>query len=264
MLIVRVKASNVMGREEAISFQNASGQILKGIVHHPSGSPAGAAILCHGMESNKESEKLVAVASALAAEGVLTLRFDFACAGESGNFAQITYSGEVEDLSAAFNFVVGYRPPKIGLLGSSMGGAVALLFAAKEKQVAALVTIAAPLHPERLTDRLLGTGEVERWRKQGYIEYHGRRVSTALLDDLQRIRIPEAARNLSCPLLILHGDADETVPVDEAYELYGLANEPKKLCILKGADHRLSAAPVRDQALTEALSWLCGHVAAKA
>ena len=86
-----------MNREERVSFRNGRGQTLKGILHHPAaGSLSAAAILCHGMESNKESEKLVALSRRLAEKGILALRFDFACAGESGGpFEEITYSGEV-------------------------------------------------------------------------------------------------------------------------------------------------------------------------
>ncbi len=46
-----------MAREESVTFANARGQKLVGILHHPAARPDAAAILCHGMESSKESEK---------------------------------------------------------------------------------------------------------------------------------------------------------------------------------------------------------------
>ena len=116
-------------REENCSFFNRYGQALSGFLHHPHAAPPqGGVILCHGMESNKESDKLVLLGRELARRNLLALRFDFACAVESGRFEEITYSGEVEDLQAAFLFMRDRHTGKIAILGSSMGGTAALLF----------------------------------------------------------------------------------------------------------------------------------------
>ncbi|MCZ6623879.1 MAG: alpha/beta fold hydrolase [Deltaproteobacteria bacterium] len=250
-----------MKDEEQVSFPNGRGQTLKGVLHHPAGSESPAAvILCHGMESNKESGKLVSLSRMLTERGILALRFDFAYAGESsGKFEEITYSGEVEDLQAAFKFMLRYQIRKIAILGSSMGGTVALLFAAKEKRVTTLVTIAAPLHPENITERLLTQEEVKQWRQEGFATYHGRRINASFLDDLQQINIPEAAKKISCPVLVIHGDADETVPVEDAYELHSQLTSPKRICILKGADHRLSNPCLLEDALKESIDWITQH-----
>ena len=48
-----------MTLKERVTFANSRGQRLAGILHHPAAQPSAAVILCHGMESNKESEKLV-------------------------------------------------------------------------------------------------------------------------------------------------------------------------------------------------------------
>lgn len=248
--------------EERISFKNVRGDTLSGVLHHPADrSVGGTVILCHGMESNKESEKLVFLGQTLAQQGIPTLRFDFSYVGEStGKFEDITYSGEVEDLEAAYAFLQRRYSGKTGILGSSMGGTVALLFAAQEPGVAALVTVAAPLHPENFPKRLLTPEQVQHWRIQGFTLYNGRRLNVSLLKDLERINVPESAEKISCPVLILHGDADEIVPVDEAYELHACLKNSKLLSILKGADHRLSEPALMERAVSEALDWLAGYV----
>jgi len=262
VLIVRQACRNVfMILEAPVSFSNNRGETLKGVVHHPrTADLSKAAILCHGMESNKESEKIVALSQALAERGVAALRFDFSYAGEStGRFEEITYSGEVEDLKAAFNFMSQLGAKKIALFGSSMGGTVSLLFSA-EQTPTALVTLAAPLHPQRMTDSLLSREEVKQWRLVGYLTYHGRRLNSSLLDDLGKINVTEAARKIRCPLLVIHGDRDETVPVEEAYELYGLIPNLKRLCILQGGDHRFSNPSLLKKALQESCEWLTQHL----
>ena len=245
-------------REEKVSFVNRRGQTLDGILHHPEAvTPRAGVILCHGMGSNKESDKLTLLSQELAQRRLLVLRFDFAYAGRSGKFEEITYSGEVEDLQAAFAFMRDRQTRKIAIFGSSMGGTVALLFAAEQPALATVVTIAAPAHPELFSSRLLTPAQVEEWRKTGHTFYQGQRINVSLLHDLENLDIPAAAQKISCPVLILHGDQDDVVPVDEAYQLFASLPGLKKLSIVRGADHRFSDPALMDQALREAVEWLC-------
>ncbi|MBM2803216.1 MAG: Alpha/beta fold hydrolase [Deltaproteobacteria bacterium] len=248
--------------EEPISFSNSHGDTLVGMLHHPAKSNlAGAAILCHGMESDKNSTKLIFLSQQLAQRGILTLRFDFSYVGESsGKFEDITYSGEVEDLRAAYALMRNRHDGKIAIFGSSMGGTVALMFAAAEPQVAALVTLAAPLHPENFPKRVLPPAGLERWRRRGYTRFNGQRLNVTMLEDLESIDVPGAARKIRCPVLILHGDADEVVAVAEAHELHGCLTSSKRLSILKDGDHHLSDPIIMQRAMHEALDWLTDHV----
>lgn len=248
--------------QERIVFTNSRGDRLSGVFDHPeSPKSRGAVILCHGMESNKNSEKLAWLGAALARRGILVLRFDFSYAGESsGKFEDITYSGEVDDLRAAYALLQSQDPAKIAILGSSMGGSVALLFAAEEPEIAALVTVAAPIHPEQFPARTLTARQMEQWRDRGFTLYHGQKLNVSLLHDLEKIRILEAAPRITCPVLIIHGSADEVVPVKEAHELDGCLRTEKQMLILQGGDHRLSDATIMQRAMTAALDWVTKHV----
>jgi pimeloyl-ACP methyl ester carboxylesterase len=248
--------------QDKILFRNCRGDTLSGVLHHPEANSAGASvILCHGMESNKNSDKLVLMSDALAARGILTLRFDFAYAGESsGKFEDITCSGEVDDLQAAYALIQNRQPGKTAIFGSSLGGTVALLFAAREATVAALVTLAAPLHPENFPRRILTLAQCQQWREQRFTIYNGQRLNVSLLEDLESIQVSDSVRRIKCPVLILHGDADEIIPVEEAYELHACLSSAKRLSILPGTDHRLSDPVLLQRAITEALDWLTEHV----
>jgi alpha/beta superfamily hydrolase len=76
--------------EERISVSNSPclptgrrGDTLVGMLHRPAeNNPRAAAILCHGMESDKNSEKLIFLGRQLAQRGILALRFDFSYVGE--------------------------------------------------------------------------------------------------------------------------------------------------------------------------------------
>ena len=251
-----------MIREEKVSFSNSMGYTLSGVLHIPGileGKPA--VILCHGMESNKESEKLTLLGRRFSESGIAALRFDFFCAGESsGQFEEITYTGEVEDTRAAFEYLQGYHPGKVGILGSSMGGSVSILFASQEKEIAALVTLAAPAHPEKIIKILLSRDQIDFWRQSGFVTYHGQKINSHFLDDLLKINVPEAAENLVCPALIIHGDLDDTVPLDDAYELHTLISSPKKLSIIQGADHRFSDPQHFAHAVEASFDWMVRYL----
>jgi putative redox protein len=239
---------------------NRRGQRLCGIAHRPERSPKAAAILCHGMGSSKESEKFILLGRDLSARGVLTLRFDFACSGESeGKFEEVTYSGEAEDIAAAYEVVAKNGVEKIAVVGSSMGGTAALLFAAGGPPLAALATIAAPVHPEKFADRFLTEQQRHEWRETGFIIYNGMRLNATLLEDVERIDVAAAARKIFAPALVLHGDRDATVPVDEGRELYDALAGPKRLVTLEGADHRLTGAHLQ-KAVDETSEWLSEYL----
>ena len=248
--------------EEKIIFNNTRGDRLSGVLHHPhSALGNGAVILCHGMDSDKNSDKLIFLGRTLAAIGVLALRFDFAFVGESsGCFQDITCSGEMDDLRAAYALMQNYRPGKTAVFGSSLGGTVAVLFAASQPDVAALVTLAAPFHPENFPRRLLSESQIVAWRDRGFTTYNGRRLNVSLLEDLERLDLAQAARAVACPTLVLHGDADEVVPVEEASELHACLGGKKSLSILPGGDHRLSDPALMDRALERSLDWLLTYV----
>jgi putative redox protein len=239
---------------------NRRGQRLCGIMHRPDALPKAGAILCHGMGSSKESEKFIMLGREMSARGMLALRFDFACSGESeGKFEEVTYSGEAEDIAAAYHAVAKNGVEKIAVVGSSMGGTAALLFAAGGPPLAALATIAAPVHPVEFADRFLTAQQRRDWREQGFIIYNGMRLNATLLEDVERIDVAAAARKIFAPALVLHGDRDATVPVDEGRQLYGALAGPKRLVILEGADHRLTGAHLQ-KAVDETSEWLSEYL----
>ena len=108
--------------------------------------------------------------------------------------------------------------------------------------------------------RVLTPKQLQRWRENGYTIYNGQRLNVSLLEDLARLDVPSAARRIRCPVLILHGDTDEVVPVAEAHELNESLIGLKRLSIFTGTDHRFANPLIMRQAMTEALNWLTEHV----
>lgn len=249
---------------EKVVFRNSLGQRIFGFLHG-GGSGVGrgpTVILCHGMMSSKEGTKQKAFAHALEESGFSVLRFDFSFCGESeGRFEEITFTQEVDDLRNAVRWVREKGAPSIGLVGSSMGGAVAILYASEDPEVRALVTLAAVADPGRLADRMEDLKRKTReWKEEGYRLGAEGEPGERFAEDARKQDVVGAARGLSAPLLVLHGGEDEVVPVEDARAIHASAGGPKALKILPGVDHRFTQPGALEEALNLARGWFQEHL----
>ena len=211
---------------------------LAGVFHSPRKEAATCVITCHGLYSSKDSEKYVRIARRFCRERLAVLRFDFRGCGESvGRFRETSLTGRTEDLEDALDFVQEQGYETVGVMGSSLGGTVAVLTAAKDKRVEALVTWATPCHLDELFRGELIEG-LEKLRQ-----------------DVGKYDVIKAVKELYCPVLIVHGSLDEQVPLSHAEVLYENANEPKNFQIIEGGDHRLTNPSHRRSAVELTLNW---------
>jgi alpha-beta hydrolase superfamily lysophospholipase len=244
---------------ERIVFRNSLEQRLVGCLHRGfSGSHLGPTIvLCHGMMSCKEGTKQKAFAQAFEEIGLSVLRFDFSFCGESeGRFEEITFAQEVDDLRSAVQWVRSEGGSPVGLLGSSMGGAVAILYASQDPSIQALVTLAAVGLPARIADRMDDLKQkTQEWKDEGYQFGAEGEVGERFFEDARRQDVLAAARSLSVPLLVLHGGEDEVVSVDDAHAIHANAGGPKALRVLAGVDHRFTRSEALEEALQAAKDW---------
>lgn len=253
------------GAVERVTFFNGLGQRLAGCLHAGRGSGGRlgpTVVLAHGMLSTKDGTKQVALARVLSELGFSVLRFDFSFVGESeGKFEDITFSQEVDDLRSAVAWVRSRGGDPVGLLGSSMGGAVAILYACTNPEIKALVTVAAVARPARLAGQM---GEmrahVARWKAEGATFGAEGEVGPRFFEDARKQDVLAAVEALSAPLLILHGGRDEVVPVEEAHALAERARCEKCLRILARADHRFSGEEDLRELVAASADWFARHL----
>jgi uncharacterized protein len=213
-------------------------------------------ITSHGYKSNRQSEKWQQVGLRLPLEGIGVLTFDHrgALNGESdGKFEDTTLSVRIADMLAAIDYVS--RVPqidhlRIGLLGSSLGGVDVIV--THNQMVKAKVVMSTPFRIPPPSEAMKTAFE-----KQGYWDYQdGARIKKEFYADLDKYDVIAAISQEKCPLLIMHGNLDETVPRHHARILLDSAGSKEKdLHMIDGADHSFSDLDKMNEALSYAFDW---------
>lgn len=220
----------------------ASGALA--LVLHLPDAPARVPLIvaCHGLSASKESDKYLLLGAEAPAAGLALARFDFRGCGESsGHEGDTTIATRIADVEAVLAHLDNHPrlDGRLGLLGSSLGGFVAL-FAAAGRPGTPVVTWNAPAsltelaNDDRSDNRGLGVPFA--------LEYMEGRYALA----------PKGvARHL-----VIHGEADEVVEIDHGVQLHGQAAEPCDMLVIAGGDHRLTDPAHRARAVAASLAWL--------
>lgn len=228
---------------QKIEFQNKEGQKLIGRLELPvDRHPHNFAIFAHCFTCNKNLAAVKNIGRALTSNGFGVLRFDFTGLGESeGDFADTNFSGNVEDLVAAADFLKeNYQAPTL-LIGHSLGGAAVLFAATDIPSIKAVSTIGAPSSPVHVKHLFKSNLKEIEASGKAKVNLSGRdfTIKKQFLDDLESKSLPETAKQLRKALLIMHSPQDDTVGIKNAEEIYLAARHPKSFVSLDGADHLL-------------------------
>ncbi|MBW2700147.1 MAG: alpha/beta fold hydrolase [Deltaproteobacteria bacterium] len=252
-----------MNKERRLEIPLASGMKLAGVLHipddRPKGEPTAGVLICHGMLSYKDSPKHLGLARQLAEKGLAVLRFDFQGRGDSpGDLMGLSFTRQVIEARAALETLrreTGVE--RFALVGSSMGGAVATILAASGlRGLEAMVTFAAVARPADLGPRMVDAKGLAVWRDRGWLDFEGERVGIAWFDDAQVTEVLGPAARVSCPWLILHGEQDDVVPVEESRALHEACPVHSRLEIITGADHQFNAPEHLAQIMQRAVAFL--------
>ncbi len=230
---------------ERFDFTNAQGHKLAALLDRPDGSVRAVALFAHCFTCGKSNRAARHIAEGLKLHGIAVLRFDFTGLGASeGEFANTTFSSNVDDLVAAADHLRHTLSAPAILIGHSLGGAAVLAAAHRIAEARAVVTIAAPFDPAHVVG-LFGEKVAEIGDK-GEVEVTlaGRpfRIRRTLLDDIAQQNLSPLVAGLRKALLVFHSPTDETVGIDNASHIFTTAKHPKSFISLAGADHLLSKA----------------------
>jgi dienelactone hydrolase len=245
-------------------IRGADSQTIFGTAYEPVDAPIGCAIVTHGFKGYKDFRMIPAFAAGLCRAGFVAHAFNFSHSGMTANsdtferpdlFEVDTWSKQVFDIQCIVEAIARGQLAGAGLpyvfLGHSRGGVSAVLFAgrqtagAKLPKPAGIVTAGSPDFACGMSDR-----EKEKLRRNGYVESPSARTGQVLRIGLQWLTEQEAdpdahsvldnVGKIECPLLVVHGENDETVPVQCAVSIADAAADAR-LVIIKDCNHIFNA-----------------------
>ncbi len=238
----------------AFTIKSAEGLQIRGDLDVPS-KPRALAVIIHGFKGFKDWSFFPWMAERLCNHGLAVCRFNMSRSGVGASvdtfdrldlFADDTYSTQLADV----NKVVKHVQKKLGrlptfLVGHSRGGGVALLAASSVPHLEGVVTWSAISTADRWDE---ATKKI--WRRNGFFDVENARtkqimrLSTAILDDYDenrtRFDILAAVERLTVPLLVIHGDRDESVPVVESEAIASHAADVSR-AVIANASHTYNA-----------------------
>jgi dipeptidyl aminopeptidase/acylaminoacyl peptidase len=238
----------------------ADGLELAGELHIPSRDKVHPALcICHGIPAvphDPADKGYTLLAQQFCHAGFITLIFNFRGTGKSqGNLDILDWS---RDLRAALDLLYNLEEAdtaRICLLGFSGGAAVSVYTAGHDSRVSLVVTCACPADFRSLRQRETPVETIQRFREIGAIRDKDFPPS---IEEWQRgfetiSPIKWIDKISPRPLLLVHGDADELIPLEHAYRLYQKAKQPKELKVIPGAKHKMR---LEKAAMDFVLDWL--------
>jgi len=223
-----------------VTFSNIDGEELQGVFHKPNQPSNICVIVCHGFASSKDFRLIWHIADDLAKQGYNAFRFDFSTGGEANGETIIAhYTKQSHDLHAAIDYVFSQGFATVALVGHSLGGSLSLLATSRDKRIKACASIAAPVNPQKdMADRL------EFVTHEGEVDHYdfrlGKRVfkiSKEYMTDLSMAKLCDKVSTITVPLLFIHGDRDNIVPISDMHALDKSAKGDKRMVIIEGANH---------------------------
>lgn len=254
-----------MAREH-LTFTGAFGDRLAARLDVPDeGGVRGYILFAHCFTGSKDVLAAVRIAKALWLRGFAVLRFDFTGLGDSeGDFANTTFSSNVDDLVAAADYLRQSRAAPAVLIGHSLGGAAVLAAAGKVPEARAVCTIGAPADPEHVAHHFAHARDQIETSGEAEVSIGGRPflIRRSFLDDMAGHRLDEAIRDMRKALLVFHSPVDDTVGIENARHIYQAARHPKSFVSLDGADHLLTARPDAYYVAEVISAWANRYIAA--
>ncbi len=222
---------------EDVKFVTEDGILLHGWLLPATTRPKAVVIVSHGYPANRQD--MLAHAMILQKSGYTCLMFDFRAHGHSEGKISSAGGAETQDMTAALDYLETRADLKhllVGVLGQSMGAAVAIITAAKDERIKAVVAEASYPHLQDALEArfrfVVGRASKliahpVKWWAQKWMNFEPLDVSP--INDIGRIG-PRA-------VLIIQGQQDLLVRWQDGAALYAAAQEPREIWLLKRAGH---------------------------
>jgi hypothetical protein len=251
-------------KEIKVKFKN-EGQKIVGVLHIPNKQNPPVIIMCHGFTGVKGDVhyKFYKAAKKFCKNGFAVLRFDFRGSGESeGEFVNVNVSSEVSDLKAAIGFMQKQGYKRIGVIGLSLGGAIAIIGYDRRIKAMVLWNPVTNLRETFVDSGFIQKENVQKLEKSGFVIFRDERtgkefkIGKKFWKEIETLDISKYLKMIRCPVLILHGNKDTIVPLSQSENAMKIiGSKIKELRIIDGAEHGFHELPYEKQVIDLTLNW---------
>lgn len=239
---------------------------LRGMLHIPENRNRNVPIVLifHGFCGFKMGPHFIFVklSRLLESMGIASIRVDFAGTGESdGDFIDMTMSTELQDANSILDYVKTLDfvdKDRIGILGLSMGGAIASILAGERKDEISTLCLWAPagnMDEVILSKHYIGEN-YEKYKEEGYFDVEGLIVGQDFVEDAKNLKIYERAANYDKKSLIIHGDEDDVVLLSASERYIDIYGGLSKLKVVSGANHTFDKKEWEEEVINETIKFL--------
>jgi len=219
---------------ETVSIPTVSGKHLFGWLLPVPGAES-TIIILHGWGGN--SEQMLPMALPFHRAGMNVLLIDARNHGHSDRDSFSSLPRFAEDAEKAIEWLKRNHPDssrKIALLGHSVGGGAVLYAASRRSDVDAVISISAFAHPRWMMQRFLKQSRIPNFLSSIVIRY----VEWVIGHRYDEIAPVNTICHIRCPVLLLHGESDRTVPIEDALAIEEGCRRPHiTLLTVEGAGH---------------------------
>lgn len=252
---------------EAITLEN-NGEKIFGIFHRPLlAEKAPAIVICPGFAGNKSGKfrMFVTLSKELAKRGIAVLRFDYRGSGDSeGEFQEITLDGKISDTLKCLEFLSSHPridSTRIGLLGRSLGGAIAILTARRYPSIKSLALWAPVFRSDpwrELWESFQSKTTLDEKKKEILRNLPGNIPNLEFMRQFFQLDLQSEMKKLHhIPLLHIHGEKDCVVNIEHAkdFEQARLGVDNTRFIQLPKSDHDFSDFSEQSIAIQETAQW---------
>jgi uncharacterized protein len=194
-----------------------------------------AVVVMHGWGGN--AALMLPLARPLHDAGFATLFIDARCHGASDDDSFASLPRFAEDVEHGFAWLAGHAGidgTRIAVLGHSVGAGAVLFAASRSRQVAAVVSVAAFSHPAAMMRRWLAARRIPERPVGRYILEYVQKTIGYRFDDIAPVH---TIARISCPVLLVHGEDDDVIPLDEARQIHAARGDTQVELLLVSGDH---------------------------
>lgn len=211
--------------------------LVKGVLESPEAEKL--MILVHGFTGDLRGPDniFVKLSQKLQGENYAVIRFSFRGTPPSeGDFCKMTVGTETQDFIKVIEYAQTLGYLEIGVLGESMGGTIITYGYDPLFKVAVFwypcfnfVDTAFKKYLTEESQRILA--------EQGFLLEEEFKVGRQFINEIPGVNLFSKVSEIKCPTLFLHGNQDSEVPYQQSEKAFQMANKPKEIHLIKGADH---------------------------